>query len=88
MARRDKKAFFNEQCKEIVENNRKGKSRDLQENWRYQRNISYKDRHDKVQKQQRPNISRRDQDEMSRIQRRTVQKILMSWITMIVWSLT
>ena len=28
-ARRDKKAFFNEQCKEIEENNRKGKTRDL-----------------------------------------------------------
>ena len=28
-ARRDKKAFLNEQCKEIEENNRKGKTRDL-----------------------------------------------------------
>ena len=28
-ARRDKKAFFNEQCKEIEENNRRGKTRDL-----------------------------------------------------------
>ena len=28
-ARRDKKAFFNEQCKEIEENNRMGKTRDL-----------------------------------------------------------
>ena len=32
IARRDKKTFFNEQCKEIEENNRKGKSRDRQEN--------------------------------------------------------
>ena len=29
IARRDKKAFFHEQCKEIEENNRKGKTRDL-----------------------------------------------------------
>ena len=29
MARRDKKAFLNNQCKEIVENNRMGKTRDL-----------------------------------------------------------
>ena len=29
ITRRDKKAFFNEQCKEIEENNRKGKTRDL-----------------------------------------------------------
>ena len=28
-ARRDKKAFLNEQCKEIEENNGKGKTRDL-----------------------------------------------------------
>ena len=29
IARKDEQAFFNEQCKEIEENNRKGKIRDL-----------------------------------------------------------
>ena len=29
IARRDKKAFFNDQCKEVVEKNRMGKTRDL-----------------------------------------------------------
>ena len=29
LARRDKKAFFSDQCKEIEENNRIGKTRDL-----------------------------------------------------------
>ena len=29
IARRDKKAFFSDQCKEIEENNRLGKTRDL-----------------------------------------------------------
>ena len=29
IARRDKKAFLNDQCKEIEENNRMGKTRDL-----------------------------------------------------------
>ena len=29
IARRGKKAFFNEQCKEIEENNRRGKTREL-----------------------------------------------------------
>ena len=29
IARRDKKGFLNEQCKEIEENNRMGKTRDL-----------------------------------------------------------
>ena len=32
IARRDKKAFFSNQCKEIEENNRMGKTRSLQEN--------------------------------------------------------
>ena len=32
LAKRDKKAFFSDQCKEIEENNRIGKTRDLQEN--------------------------------------------------------
>ena len=32
IARRDKKAFLSDQCKEIEENNRKGKTRSLQEN--------------------------------------------------------
>ena len=32
IARRDKKAFFNEQCEEIQENNRMGKTRDLFKN--------------------------------------------------------
>ena len=31
IARRDKKAFFSDQCKEIEENNRMGKTRDLLE---------------------------------------------------------
>ena len=37
--KRDNKAFLNEQCKEIEENNKMGKTRDLQENWRYQGKI-------------------------------------------------
>ena len=32
IARRDKKAFFSDQCKEIEENNKMGKARSLQEN--------------------------------------------------------
>ena len=32
IARRDKKAFLSDQCKEIEENNRMGKMRSLQEN--------------------------------------------------------
>ena len=57
LARRDKKAFLGEQCKEIEENNGMGKTRS-QENWKYQRNISCKDVFDKGQKLYGPNRSR------------------------------
>ena len=59
IARRDKKAFLSDQCKEIEENNRMGKMRSLQENQRYQGNISCKDGHNKEQKWYGPNRSRR-----------------------------
>ena len=39
IARRDKKVFLSDQCKEIEENNRVGKTRDLLKKWRYQKNI-------------------------------------------------
>ena len=60
MARRDKKAFLSDQCKEIEENNRMGKTRDLfKKIKRYQGNFSCKDGLDKGQKWYGPNRSRR-----------------------------
>ena len=59
IARRDKKVFFSDQCKEIEENNRMGKTRDLFKKIRYQRNISCKDELDKGKKWYGPNRSRR-----------------------------
>ena len=59
IARRDKKAFLSDQCKEIEESNRMGKTRDLFKKIRYQGNISCKDRHNKGQKRYGPNRSRR-----------------------------
>ena len=68
IARRDKKAFLSDQCKEIEENNRMGKtteisSRKLEGNIfssrKYQGNISCKDGHNKGQKWYGPNRSRR-----------------------------
>ena len=59
IARRDKKAFFSDQCKEIEEKNRMGKTRDLFKKIRYQGNISCKDGLDKGQKWSGPNGSRR-----------------------------
>ena len=51
IARRDKKAFFSNQCKEIEENNRMGKIRDLFKKIRVG--------HNKGQKWYGPNRSRR-----------------------------
>ena len=60
IARRDKKAFLSEQCKEIEENNRMGKTRDLLKKIKnYQGNTSCKDGHNKGQKWYGPNRSRR-----------------------------
>ena len=59
IARRDKKAFLSNQCKEIEENNRMGKIRDLFKKMRYQGNISCKDGLNKGQKWYGPNRSRR-----------------------------
>ena len=50
IVRRDKKAFLNEQCKEIEENNGMGKSRELLKKLSYQGNISCQDEDDKGQK--------------------------------------
>ena len=57
IAKRDKKAFLSNQCKEIEENNRMGKTRDLFK--KYQGNISCKDGLDKEQNWYGPNRSRR-----------------------------
>ena len=60
IARRDKKAFLSNQCKEMEENNRMGKTRDLFKKIRdYQGNISCKDGLNKGQKWYGPNRRRR-----------------------------
>ena len=51
IARRDKKAFLNDQCKELEENNRMGKTRDLFKKITENKgNISCKDGHNEEQK--------------------------------------
>jgi len=59
IARRDKKAFLSDQCKEVEENNRMGKTRDLFKKMRYQGNMLCKDGHNRGQKWYGPNRSRR-----------------------------
>ena len=60
IARRDKKAFFSNQCKEIEEKNRMGKTRDLFKKMRDTKGTFHaKDGLDKGQKWSGPNRSRR-----------------------------
>ena len=60
IARTDKKAFLSDQCKEIEENNRMGKTRDLFKKIRENKGtISCKNGHNKGQIQYGPNRSRR-----------------------------
>ena len=60
IARRDKKVFLSDQCKDIQENKRMGKTRDLFKKIRDTKgNISCKDGHNKGQKWHGPNRSRR-----------------------------
>ena len=75
IARRDKKAFLSDQCKEIEENNRMGKTRDLFKKIRDTKGtFQAKMGSDKGQKWYGPNRSRRYSEEVVRIHRRTVQK--------------
>ena len=71
IARRDKKAFFRDQCKEIEENNRMGKTRDLFKKIRDNKRTfhakmgSIKDRN---------GMDITEAEDVARIDRRTVQK--------------
>ena len=62
IARRDKKAFLSDQCKEIEENNRMGKTRDLFKKIRDTKEMVWTQQNQKIL------------EEMARIHRRTVQK--------------
>ena len=59
VARRDKKDFLSDQCKEIEENNRMGKARDFFKKIRYEGNFSCKDGHNKGKKWNGSTRSRR-----------------------------
>ena len=58
-ARRDKKAFLSDQCKEIEENNRMGKTRDLFKKIRDTKGTFHAKMGSKGQKWHGPNRSRR-----------------------------
>ena len=59
IARKDKKGFLSDECKEIEENNRKGKTRDLFKKLEIPREHFMKNGLNKGQKWYGPNRSRR-----------------------------
>ena len=87
IARRDKKAFLNEHCREIEENNRMGKTRDL-----YKKTVDIKgtfhSRMGMIKDRNCKDITR--QKRLKRGGKNTqncTKKVLMNW-NMMVWSLT
>ena len=74
IARRDKKAFLSDQCQEIEENNRMGKTRDLFKKIRDTKGTFHAKMSSIKGRWYGPNRSRRYSEEMARIHRRTVQK--------------
>ena len=87
--RRDKKAFLSEQSKEIEENNRMGKTRDLLKKIRYKNRIF----HAKMGIIKDRNVTDLTEQKILRrggknIQKNYTKKVLMTQITKMVWSLT
>ena len=88
-ARRDKKAFCNEQCRETEENNRMGKPRDVFKKIRDIKGIFHakmgviKDRNGK-DLAEAEEIKKRWQEYAEEL----YKSVLMIWITTMVWSLT
>ena len=88
-ARIDKKAFFNEQCKEIEENNRMEKTRDLFKKTGdikqtfHARMGMIKDRNGK-DLTEAEEVEKRWQEYTEEL----YKKVLMTWITMMVWLFT
>ena len=72
IARGDKKAFLSDQCKEIEENNRMGKSRPLFKIVRNTKGTFHAKLRSIKDRWYRPNKSRRYQEEVARIHRQTV----------------
>ena len=89
IARRDKKAFLNEQCKEVEENNRMGETRDLFKKIRDTKGTFHakmgtiKDRNGMDLKGVE-DIKKRWQEYTEEL----YKKVLITQITMMVWSLT
>ena len=89
IARRDKKAFFSDQCKEIEENNRLGKTRDL---FKKIRDImgTFHAKVDSIKDRNSLNLTEAEDIKTSckNTQKNCTKKIFMTQINTMVWSLT
>ena len=85
IARRDKKAFLSNQCKEIEENNRIGKTRDLFKKIRDTKGTFHAKMGTIKDRNGMDLTEAEDIKRVARVHRRTIQKkIFMTQITMIV----
>ena len=73
IARRDKKTFLSDQCKEIVENNRMEKTRDIFKKMRDTKG-TFHAKMDTIKDRNGMDLTEADDIEMARIHRRTIQK--------------
>ena len=83
IARRNKKAFLSDQCKEIEENNKMGKTRDLFKKIRDTKG-TFQAKMGSIKDRNGPTRSRRYEEEVARIHRRTIQKRFSTQIIMMV----
>ena len=85
IARRDKKAFLSEQCKQVEENNRKGKTRDL---FKKMGDIkgTFHVRMDMIKDRNSEDLT--EAEEVKKRWQEYTEKFLIIQITMMVWSLT
>ena len=91
IARKDKKAFLSEQCKEIEENNRIGKTKDLfkkigdTKGTFHVKMGTIKDRNSKAltEDTKKQKILRRSG---KNIQKNCIKRVLMTWTATIIWS--
>ena len=93
IARRDKKAFLSDQCKEIEENNRMGKTKDLFKKIRDTKETFHvkmgtiKDINGMDLKEPE-DIKNRRQKYIEELYKNYTRKVLMTQITIMVWLLT
>ena len=85
IARRDKKAFLSEQCKEREENNRMGKTRNIFKKIRNTKGTFHAKMGSIKERKRSEDIRKRWQEYTEALYKK---KILMTQITTMVWSLT